>query len=57
MTFVRTDSDKGWGFICVGAPDDLSTSAKNAFVGSPALLGPLWLAKGDEFVFGVGWAS
>ena len=56
-TFVRTDSDRGWGFICVGMPNDLYVSIKGTFEDSLVIMAPLYLDSegGQLVVFGFGW--
>lgn len=58
-TFVRTDSDRGWGMICVGAPDETQTRIREAFTDIPILLGPLYVDDDDgkTIVIGFGWPT
>ena len=55
--FVRSDADRGWGLICVGAPASAARRIFNTFNGLPMLIGPLYTdAEGQEIiVFGLGW--
>jgi hypothetical protein len=56
-TFVRSDAESGWGFICVGAPADLYASAHDLFAKALVIMGPLYLSSADHtiLVFGFGW--
>jgi hypothetical protein len=58
-SFVRTDSNKGWGIICIGLPASKARSIYDSFDGSPALLGPLYADAEDNeiIVFGFGWPN
>jgi hypothetical protein len=59
MTFVRSDAEVGWAFICVGMPDDLYREISTTFDGTPLIAGPLYLdsGNGDVVIFGLGWPA
>jgi hypothetical protein len=56
-TFVRTDADRGWGFICLGMPDDLYRKIHSTFANTLMILAPLYFdsGNGDLVVLGFGW--
>ncbi len=55
-TFVRTDSDRGWGFICVKMPPDMYQKVQDVFDKALVLTAPLYLDAGSDLViFGFGW--
>ena len=57
-TFVRTDVNRGWGFICLGMPADLYTGIRKVFDNALVLMGPLYLDSGPDLViFGFGWPT
>lgn len=57
--FVRSDSDRGWGIICIGLPPDAARGISSSYDGLPLLVGPLYAdAKNrDVIVFGLGWPA
>jgi hypothetical protein len=55
-TFVRTDSDKGWGFICLNMPADMYAKVQDVFDKALVIMAPLYLDSGPDLViFGFGW--
>ena len=56
-SFVRSDADQGWGFICVGLDREAFERVSSGFESVPALLGGLYADaySGDVVVVGFGW--
>jgi hypothetical protein len=58
-SFVRSDTDTGWGLICVAPPPSVYRRISRAFEAVPMLMGPMYVddGGGDLVIFGFGWPS
>lgn len=56
-SFVRSDADQGWGFICVGLDREAFKHVSSGFESVPAMLGALYVDAydGDVVIMGFGW--
>jgi hypothetical protein len=55
-TFVRTDADRGWAFICLNMPDDVYAKVQDVFDKALVIMTPLYVDSGPDLViFGFGW--